>query len=95
MISTHRFNYNKQNNTFTACISDLHTEQLFKTLYDDAADIGFEMVSEKTGALATFYLSHFNEDAEGDITEWVCLPTTETERAFPQLRTATVIIFND
>jgi hypothetical protein len=64
-------------------------------IYDDAIDLGFAIVSERTGNEAVWYHSQTVCDDEGDVREWVFLPTRETVQKMPQLRDYKVIVFND
>ena len=52
-----------KNNTFVAELSDLGDLNL-ERVYDDAADFGFTVISEKTGKPAVFAFVGF--DKEGD-----------------------------
>jgi hypothetical protein len=55
-------------------------------LYDDSADAGFVMVSEKTGAEVVFLVDGEHRDHEGDITHWTF---SACDRIF------SVTVFND
>lgn len=64
-------------------------------LYSDAADVGFTVVSARTGQEADFYFSYNERDSEHDLQATHYLPTPETVRRMPQLAGVTVIILND
>jgi hypothetical protein len=88
-----QFSYDSDSNAFSAWASELGS-YMFKQLYEDACDVGLEIVSCRTGAVSKFYLEteHVNDD--NDITHWTLKPTTDTIRKFPLLKTATVTVFN-
>lgn len=81
-VSTERFSYHRDLKTFTAEASDLnHTGCNFLgRLYDDAADVGFCLVSHKTGAVEPFYLDNVDRDREGDVRAWEFLPVNKALR---------------
>lgn len=56
--------------------------------FDDAADVGFRMVSAKTGKSVLFTLTNTIEDNDGDVSAW----EFESYRLDPP---CTAIIFND
>lgn len=95
-FSSNRFTWNGR--TISTEASDLqpfNAGSMFAPIYDDACDVGFQIVSEKSSQVTTFYLNHVQRDAEGDIQMWVLRPIPETERAMPQLKGAVINIFND
>jgi hypothetical protein len=97
-ISSNHFSYH--NMSFSAELSDLLAcaegpAGLFQRLYDDAADVGFMMRSERTGTDVRFYLSKQCENSEREITGWIFKPCTEEVRKNPAIRDVTVTVFND
>ena len=62
---------------------------------NDAADIGFVLVSQKTKVSIPFYLDNIQRDAEHDIKFWEFLPCSEAVRRNPGLEGVKVIVFND
>ena len=68
-VSTSHFSYSAARKTFVGYISDFDCN-LFGRLYDDAADIGFRLVSAKTGREAPVFLRSTETDDEGDILSW-------------------------
>jgi hypothetical protein len=68
---------------------------LFSRIYDDAADVGFVMVSERTGAEAIFALASEDRDAEGELVSYTLKPIPETLRLFPQLEGHEIVVLND
>jgi hypothetical protein len=75
-------------------ISDLGLSFNFDRIYNDACDVGLILVSDKTGDAATFYL-HDVVKEDGDVIYWFLLPTSETIREFPRLKTSKIKIWND
>jgi hypothetical protein len=91
---TDRFDWTKEK-VFVSFISDLGHDFRFVALYDDAADIGFTLMSAETGNLAQFYVGGTTRDRDNDILWWVLYPTVETVRRLPALEKVWVKIFND
>lgn len=97
-FSHREFMFDKERNQFSAEMSMLSsgsTIEVLGRIYDDAADIGLTIRSERTGQHATYYLHGTVKDDEGDIQYWELWPTTETLRQNPQLSGTKVVIFND
>ena len=90
-LSSVRFSYSKNDYTFYAEMSDLPRRFIFRPLYDDAADVGFAIVSRKTGNVRTFSLVEEKQDGEGDILWWgfICVNPGRNEPI------TKVKIFND
>ena len=59
-----------------------------RPVFDDACDLGFELVSEKTGKAITVYLSKEMKNAEGEVVSWNFTPAIGTGEF-------TVKVFND
>lgn len=101
IICNKRFNSNRftwNGHTISTEASDLQATgegSLFAPIYDDACDVGFQIVSEKSSQVATFFLAYTQRDAEGDIQMWTMYPVPETVRSMPQLKGAVINIFND
>ena len=70
-ICSSKFGYYGKARTFCAEVSDLGDYNFKQRVYDDALDIGFEMVSEKTGASRVFLLTDGEIDTEGNIQYWI------------------------
>lgn len=86
--SSSRFFFNKETNTFVAEISELGRSFDLGRVYDDACDIGFTIISEKTGNPAVFALSNTNQ-SEGGYDSWDFICVT------PGLKNLKAVIFND
>ena len=69
-ISSERFNYFGDLKSFVAEHSDLNGYDIRQSLYDDACDVGFEIISEKTGESRIFLFTNQNNDNEGDVISW-------------------------
>lgn len=93
-VPSERFMYSPVSKSFVTEASSLGAFQVSQ-IYDDASDVGFIMVSKRTGREAVFYLNQAHHDREGDLTHWTFKPTPETLAKYPQLREHIVIIFND
>lgn len=69
-IMSNRFMYSKQSErTFIAEASELEGLNFMSQIYYDACDVGFNMMSSKTGKLVKFYLTD-TEYNNGDIVCW-------------------------
>ena len=86
-FSSKHFRYDPKTFTLSCFISDLDKTWPLSRLYDDAADVGIAILSEKTGVIETFYLDRIDEDSEGDIRAW--------ELSHLGGETYKVVIFND
>ena len=78
-----------KDNKFVSCFSDFGKAFELKRVYHDACDVGFSILSPKTGKCATFALQQDHYDREGDYThsEFVCIT--------PGLKNLTAVVFND
>jgi hypothetical protein len=85
-ISSSKFHFKK--NTFTAEASELRDLKLGR-VYDDACDMGFTIVSEKTGKGVVFVQTEDTVDREGDLLSINFVSVT------PGLTNLKVVIFND
>lgn len=80
---------------FTADVSDFNGFNPLSQIWNDLPNLGFVMVSEKTGAEVVFGLIEEVRDAENDITRWVFEPTFGDVSKNEKLRNVTVTIYND
>jgi hypothetical protein len=78
-----------KNNMFSTEISDLGPSFNFGRVYDDAADLGFTIISKVTGNAAVFALNKELSDGEGDVQGWEFVCVTS---GLKQLK---AVIFND
>lgn len=85
--STELFTYSKTAGTFAADYSDLDPRL-------DLAQGDLNLVSHKTGSLATYHLSRVDKDIDGDVSAWVFLPGQDA-RVRLGLQDTAIIIFND
>jgi len=67
----------------------------FGQVYDDAADVGFVVVSKQSGIGAVFVHAYTERDREGEIVAWKLIPTQDTLRRLPSLIGWTAIVLND
>lgn len=94
IISSAAFTFNKETGVASTEISNLGQEFRFTRLYNNSADKGFAMRSEKTGKVIAFAVERV-ETREGDILAWHLTPTVESVLCFPTILHMKVVIFND
>lgn len=85
-LTTDRFTWVPSENTLVAEMSDLPE---FGRVWDDACDVGYTVVSSRTGK-EIVYAVHHEEKQDGDLVSWILKPA---ERSFLDLPTLTV--YND
>jgi len=86
------FHYDKEFNEFSQEASSLRgTVAIMGQLYDDAADVGFVLVSHHTGQEVPFYLASVDKSEEGEIQCWNFKSTSPHKL----LENMTVTVFND
>ena len=91
-FSSDKYTYVHVDKTFYADVSELNGGKLeIGQVYDDACDVGFFMVSSKTGFRVAFALSNTMADREGEVNAWQFMSVAES----PELRDLKVMIFND
>ncbi len=93
-LSSKLFDYDHDTNTFTAWVAELGKNP-FGRMFGDSCDMGCSIVSDKTGAIADFYITLEEKDDEHDVIAWHLKPTSDTVRLFPLLKDTKVVIFND
>lgn len=71
-LNSSLFTYRKK--LFVIEASDLYGFDINRRIYDDAVDVGFEMVSERTGAKMVFCFSKIIKDVEGEIVAFEYVP---------------------
>jgi hypothetical protein len=89
MLTTERFTYTKDTNTFSAEISDLDNE------FDPESTL--LLVSKKTNNISSWvvYKVERSNDEDNELQAWYLRPTVKTKLDLPGLKNATMIIFND
>lgn len=76
-INTRELTWDSQRRWFIAEASELPQPG---RIWDDAADIGYELISHRTGEAVLFYLHKEIRDRDGDIEAWIYRPVrTEVE----------------
>ena len=95
MISSRQFSIDPKNKQFVGEISDFGCNVPFDRIYSDACDLGFTMLSHKTGETVTWYMQTEMYDGEGDITSWTFSPTARDIYRHPELANWTCLVFND
>lgn len=76
-------------------ISDLGEKWNVGRIYNDACDVGFKVVSKRTGQDAIFYLSEERRSGEGDIYLWIFKPIPEDVRQGRVAADIEIHILND
>jgi hypothetical protein len=94
MFNSKLFSINPKTREFVADASDLGNFKLDR-IYPDACDMGFEMVSHRTGQSVKWYLMTEMYNGDGDITAWSFNLTPESARKYPDLANWVVLVFND
>lgn len=89
MLSTSRFSYNPETKTFSAEASDLGKMPM-RRVYPDACDLGFDLVSQRTGNSVTVVHNH-REERDGDVLWDEFIPAQHKDRKIFNK----VVIFND
>ena len=92
-VSSMLFGINKEAKQFSADASDISRH--FYRVYPDAADAGFEMVSDKTGNTSFWVANRDEYDREYELVFTEFVPTAETLRKIPALRGWIARVYND
>lgn len=72
VLNSSLFTYTKK--LFVTEASDLYGYDTDKRIWDDAADVGFEMLSDRTGKKMIFTFSKTIYDNEGEVIAWEYVP---------------------
>ena len=70
------------------------TGNMYSQIYDEACDVGFKILSPKTGNAPIFYLVE-TKKVNGEIVSWEFAPSNDSIKKFPQLQGYCVSILND
>jgi len=89
-ISSKFFDYNGRTKVFAAEVSDLPFHPIGSKIYDDACDVGFRMVSERTGEKLLFSLYHVDQNQEYEVQGWWFKAVSKTN-----LSELKVLVIND
>lgn len=87
--------WNSKDKTFTGEISDCGRNFRLNRIWEDACDVGIDVESHKTQAVATFYLSEEKRDRENDLMYLEFRPTAKAAMKNPKLYGVKIILFND
>jgi len=90
------FSHNKDTKTFCAEASDFGHGNLFQRIYDDACDVGFQVINPTT--LNTILLIHSHEERtlDGmDVQYWEFTPSYEDMQKHPSLKGYKFVVYND
>lgn len=90
------FMYHPDTNTFTseASILSHHHVNFLSQAYDDACDVGFLLVSAKTGVAALFTMIDEVRDADRDVKFWEFQPCADAIRRNPRLEGSKLFVYN-
>lgn len=94
MLHTNQFSYQPHTRTFISDVSDLGP-QVFERIYDDACDVGVQLVSAKTGKVIPFLMNDEVRDFDNDILRWNFVVEPTYARRNPSIADLKVVIFND
>lgn len=84
-----RFTWDRATRTLTAEASSLaHGMSVMSHLYDNAANVGLAIRSDRTQRVVRFSLANVRRDADQDVQAWEFLPEDRTLRV-------RVVVFND
>lgn len=68
----------------------------FDRLYDDACDVGLELVNPRSGNVTRWYLKEeIIDHREHEVLGWMLCPTPETVRKQPELKDYQFNLIND
>jgi len=94
-ISLVKFTHIKESKTFVSELSELTDHDLFHPLYDDACDVGFDLVNPSTGVSVTMVYSGEERDDAGELVCHFFVPIEETVRKNPRLNGYKCVVYND
>ncbi len=92
-ISTKYFTFVKATGNFAGEISEL-PQDIFEQIYDDACDVGFYLVSEKTGEKILYSLYYTQRNEENEVESWLFKPC-RFDKKHMHLANMKVVVFND
>jgi len=75
--SSKKFSFDRSRKVAMTGASDLEGK-MFGRVFNDAIDQGFVMVSAQTGKEATFMIHERETDREGDVVQWILVPSPAT-----------------
>lgn len=91
-VSSDRFCYNRDTKTMSAEVSDLG--DVWVQAYPDAADMGIEIISSRTGKSVMFVV-HEEKWNDGDLLYWVLKAVKNPRNHAPIFDQLTVVVYND
>lgn len=95
-INSKHFMFISDSNEFVAEASELPKGfNPMSPVWDDSADVGFVMVSAKTGREAVFVLDSTDRSIEGDIYGWYFVADPMFNKTIGLKDKVTVLIIND
>jgi len=98
MISLSRFEIIPKAKMIVADISELslgNTVPVFRPVYSDACDLGFQLMNDNTGNTTMWVVSQEVRDEDGDLTAWKLVPMSKELVRFPEIKGWSITIYND
>lgn len=92
-IQSNHFTFDSKSRKFIAEHSDVKLFNPSTRIYDDACDVGFFMISKKTGAKVLFFENGVEKNSENEIEAFKYSANCRENPA--HLRDLQVILFND
>jgi hypothetical protein len=91
-ICASKFMFHKEDGTYSAEASELKGKDFFSRVWNDACDVGFQLVSVKNPNHKQIFTLREVEESEGDIKFWVFAPYLPK---FGFKENTLITIFND
>lgn len=95
MIATTHFNFDTNNRTFVAEVSELGSGFHFEQIHPEACDLGLKLFSQRLGSVISYVLSETLQNSDQEVVAWRLVPTLESERKHPQCKGTQVLLVND
>ena len=94
-VSLSLFTHNSADKVFIAEASDIGDDQLFQRVYNDACDVGFNVVNVASGQSILVTLLKETQDDDGETVSWEYVPSYEDVQRHPKLKNYRFLIYND
>lgn len=92
IFDSKEFTWSKETRTLVSEVSS--TPQILRQLWEDSFDLGFGILSHRTGHTAYFTLQEQVKNEDGDTVKWVFIPTLDSLRKQPGLSGVLVNVYN-
>lgn len=94
-VSLSLFTHNSTDKVFISEASDIGDDQLFQRVYNDACDVGFNVVNVASGQSILVTLLKETQDDDGETVSWEYVPSYEDVQRHPKLKNYRFLIYND